>query len=869
MGGLVLVRGTPTLRLMSIWLLLGAGLYSSGRAQDAPVEFCSAEAVLETKYVMPFYQAERAIAAHCVSAELSAQGHGVHVVRVAQTGRIVILTLEENERSARGVVLVLDSPTPVKWRLDFVSPVNRRAAGYSRTVILSAGSRVVSSNFPLETREMVDEDLDPSMRDPEFIEAIRSRFEALSSFVRLAQVNRISLVTHPAHPPDICQPQAGPSPAVHGQWISASKMRGCFHAELAGAMDSDVYIIDLESSGGPPSAALHIVPESEGTMTRNMTLVLRSGEPLVWLVEALAFRGRLTIITHLGSSVYNKSRLSFEQVEVKTKSLPAAMDDLWRSVISDTGISPMSYVKVARSDVITMKIPKKGSLSSFQPSNKANQEEEFKRARDSHPESENDLAQKTVLLKGSIVESAMVNEAEQSYIQHVVEEIRSGMTKQCSEVQTVLAIERDKADPHNVLQMSLNDPKCLAEKNETHWLIKTKSTSCGSLNVFSGSNPMFRNNVVLQFASQSRLFKKKVSIPFSCRIKPGINGHGQGVVERVGSSADTGRFSGSSDSDETTMEEMYSMIIERKARNGFELLVDHRDQMADVALGDELRVMTSFDTKSPLMLDIERCWISGNAQVDLTSVLKEQVLIWEGCPAESSVNVTMGSTHARQNPWFSFQVDESIMGFGEFYLFCLIGLCSPDPLFKTGNLGSCRDPSDQCSSRQRHESPVAQQLSRRGPLRMFPYLKDASFPQDLAGHDQDYLLEVISVQNQTQLKDSSSGLRSAQVLMVGVPTEIAVAIALASFVIGAALTGLLCCVHHRNYASKIMRIRRNETALKGNELQSMMDSSFPQPQTAGSANSTRNLDETEGHAPESVAFIPRDPTNHDRSKVRS
>jgi hypothetical protein len=41
--------------------------------------------------------------------------------------------------------------------------------------------------------------------------------------------------------------------------------------------------------------------------------------------------------------------------------------------------------------------------------------------------------------------------------------------------------------------------------------------------------------------------------------------------------------------------------------------------------------------------------------------------------------------------------------------------------------------------------------------------------------------------------------------MVGVPAEIAVAIALASFVVGAGLTGLLCCVHHRKTVPKTVR----------------------------------------------------------------
>ena len=45
-------------------------------------------------------------------------------------------------------------------------------------------------------------------------------------------------------------------------------------------------------------------------------------------------------------------------------------------------------------------------------------------------------------------------------------------------------------------------------------------------------------------------------------------------------------------------------------------------------------------------------------------------------------------------------------------------------------------------------------------------------------------------------------LHSAHVVMVGVPAEIAVAISIASFLIGAALTGMLCCIHHRKALPK-------------------------------------------------------------------
>jgi hypothetical protein len=82
--------------------------------------------------------------------------------------------------------------------------------------------------------------------------------------------------------------------------------------------------------------------------------------------------------------------------------------------------------------------------------------------------------------------------------------------------------------------------------------------------------------------------------------------------------------------------------------------------------------------------------------------------------------------------------------------------------------------------------------------------------------------------NQTpSVLPESPSLHSSHVVMVGVPAEIAVVIALASFIIGAVLTGLLCCIHHRRSLPKVKQIieknlvkhesldRSNQGILKG------------------------------------------------------
>eukprot|EP00095_Tigriopus_kingsejongensis_P008368 maker-scaffold856_size87843-snap-gene-0.17 protein:Tk08368 transcript:maker-scaffold856_size87843-snap-gene-0.17-mRNA-1 annotation:"hypothetical protein DAPPUDRAFT_95568" len=832
------------------------------------VKLCSADSPLRSPYFVPFFEETRQVSSHCVSREMSPENYFIHVLRIDTSAREVILTLTENEPQGAGLILVLDSPRPLKWRIDFVGSVTRGRGDFSRWVALPTGSRVISSNFPVEIKSLVNVSLSGSMTDRDFTDRVRTHFRALTTFARISEANRVMFNLNGPDPfiPGQCDPQDGVSRAIHGMWVSKQRAFGCFHPGLAGVFAADVHIIDLHPDGMGSSVALSILPEA-GYTRRNLTLVLRSSAPLEWILQTLDLTGKLTVIVDAASTIHDKSTLSYHQVEIKTKPLPAAMDELWRAVIGDTDITPMSYIRVARANILALRIPKPSTATDLTPAliPKPSKSNTLDRVVESLDQS--DMAQKTVLIPGNILEDAINNEVEQGRIQELVSEIRSGMTKQCSQIETIIAIERSKVDHNEVSQMTLNDPKCLAEKNETHWIVKSQSTSCGSLNVFSGSNPMFRNNVILQFSRQSRLFKKKIQIPFFCRVKPGLHGEERVVVEKMGGLSPTTLLDTSLDG--STLEEMYAMTIKKRAREDHEhhILVEHRDQMADVALGDELTVQTSFDTKSFLNLAIERCWLSDLAEVDPHTVPKQQILIWEGCPTETSVNVTLFPTYRTRNPAFAFEVVESMMDFEEFFLFCLIGLCSPDPKLSSGNLGLCRDPSEQCGPSQRwHESAVAQQLTRRGPFRMFPYLQDASFPiveerplpeenhrrnePAFESNHADMLLATISVENNTQPKDSS-GLRSAHV--VGVPAEIAVAIGLAAFVMGAALIGLLWCVHYRNFAAKVVRIRGDDGEVHGSELQSMMDSSRPQAQAASTANSTsREADSS----PETVAFLP-------------
>lgn len=51
--------------------------------------------------------------------------------------------------------------------------------------------------------------------------------------------------------------------------------------------------------------------------------------------------------------------------------------------------------------------------------------------------------------------------------------VRASMLKHCSQSDTVVAVPRRVVDGLGVRQMTLGDKKCAADKNSTHWVLKS------------------------------------------------------------------------------------------------------------------------------------------------------------------------------------------------------------------------------------------------------------------------------------------------------------------------------------------------------------------------------------------------------------
>ena len=253
------------------------------------------------------------------------------------------------------------------------------------------------------------------------------------------------------------------------------------------------------------------------------------------------------------------------------------------------------------------------------------------------------------------------------------------MRKECDQAESIVTLPIESLAKFNVTDMALNEAGCRAEKNASHWILKTKSTSCGSLNAFIGNNPIMNNAIHLEFSPGSEYHGKSVRVPFTCKFPPGWYG--------MSTADDNIDVSNDYDDDEDEAEdEMYTMKVMRKKKHTKlpQILVARPDDHATVFVGDHLKVQTDFKTRLPASLMIEKCWISNHADAVDRSLDTGKFLIYEGCPTNK--NVTMLPVPYGTNPSFTFAVNAEHRRMGQIYIFCVLGLCTPIKSLTSGNL---------------------------------------------------------------------------------------------------------------------------------------------------------------------------------------
>ena len=158
--------------------------------------------------------------------------------------------------SAKGVFIVLDSPVPVRWRLNFFGNSDDDEAA-DRYVVMSPGSTLARTNAKVKNlnHQYKDIEVEPQMSDEKFGTLIRQYYGGLSILAHVIGANRVSLSLSENNKkssvskkvPLECNLSSlvNLENSVLAFFVHKQKMLGCYHPNIAGTDKTDVHMIDL------------------------------------------------------------------------------------------------------------------------------------------------------------------------------------------------------------------------------------------------------------------------------------------------------------------------------------------------------------------------------------------------------------------------------------------------------------------------------------------------------------------------------------------------------------------------------------------------------------------------------------------------
>ena len=150
------------------------------------------------------------------------------------------------------------------------------------------------------------------------------------------------------------------------------------------------------------------------------------------------------------------------------------------------------------------------------------------------------------------------------------------------------------------------------------------------------------------------------------------------------------------------------------------------------------------------------------------------------------------------------QLTPDLVAGARVWLQCRMGLCSATQAGARGNIKRCVDPELVCAApeaeRGRHAESSLQQVTVRGPLHVAPVSR-----RDRARAPHVSVAQL----DPTKPNQDPAFTATTSHTLVEVPVEVAVAIALASFIVGAMSTGVLWFLHSRAMLAKAVSAAHN------------------------------------------------------------
>ncbi|KAJ9593196.1 hypothetical protein L9F63_015241, partial [Diploptera punctata] len=547
------------------------------------------------------------------------------------------------------------------------------------------------------------------------------------------------------------------------------KTEGCFNQDYIGDNQVVVYSLELDAGGKgnrPNRAPLPVLVQLEGEgirpVPRNVTLVLKSHQPIRWQFGANGINGNIVVVSDHEDQVENSAVGKHQNLEVRSKPLPDNFPELLLSVTAEFG-RPIMYAKTGRASTLRLLVGsmnnkaalRSGSegkllhdIAEFRPSENEESKKQLKwfddvgGIREGNIGSHEQMQQQSNFPGPSFVSGFMDREPRQSALSR----LRANMTVNCGKTRINVSFSANLVRELGVTRLNLNDASCVSQSNGTHVYLSSLITSCGSTGDSDGKIVSSSNVIHVAFGAEDENddedFEESSGwygdsslelgkIPIVCKYHPHFP---MSIAEDplIGSDDLIPEGSGGKMN-------LYHMELYRDESSTEPLdFLTSDPTLREAEFDETLYVKAWIDGVDRVQVVTENCWLSNSSNPRESLRV---ILLRNTCPVDLSVKIQAqmlsGNSSLNQQPahgGFSFQVNKEYENMGQFYVHCRLGLCASDQTYAKGNLMMCVDPKEYCSSqglRPYLDKTVstAQQLASKGPLRPVPRRRRVSSSQ--------------------------------------------------------------------------------------------------------------------------------------------
>ncbi|PNF20041.1 hypothetical protein B7P43_G05816 [Cryptotermes secundus] len=273
---------------------------------------------------------------------------------------------ESNADVLGRLILVLNSDHPVAWELvaNYNNKEDTSDDSYSspQPLILVSEGSTVEGNFKFNFSHKRWPNKKALQR------YVRREYPLLASYTEVKGANHLelkvgsilSLSQNPSLGTECNIDSLTESRVLTAYSTVQLKTEGCFHEDYIGDNQVDVYVVELDAGAkgnrpnrGPLPVLIQLQGEGMRPVPRNVTLILKSHQPIRWQFGANGINGNIIVVSDHEDLVENSAVGGHQNLEVRSKPLPDNLPELLLSVTTEFA-PPILYAKTGRASTLRL-----------------------------------------------------------------------------------------------------------------------------------------------------------------------------------------------------------------------------------------------------------------------------------------------------------------------------------------------------------------------------------------------------------------------------------------------------------------------------------------------------------------------------------